>query len=341
MQMPFSSLSHQGQVRRITSLARAALAGYPLREPRLRLVKHGYNTMFRVGTPDGDQYVLRVHNPRQTSVDVVRSEMLWLAALRRETSLLVPEPVENSQQRLVTVVNDPGVPQPQLCVLFRWIEGRFHDRGLMPRHLRRVGELMARLHQHAASWTQPPGFRRPRVDNLFCLERERNDEFDEAVAARAVQMVAAANTPEAGAVVEVAIHRVWDALRALGQGPDQFGLIHADLHQRNYLFHRGVLAAIDFDDCGYGHWLYDFAVTLTQLERRPSYPDRRKALLEGYRQTRSLPAEFDAYLDAFLALRRIQDLLGMIEERCDPTCQDRWHAIMLRELEQLRAFIAG
>lgn len=33
------------------------------------------------------------------------------------------------------------------------------------------------------------------------------------------------------------------------------GLIHGDLHQENYLFCRGAVGAIDFDDCGYGHFL--------------------------------------------------------------------------------------
>jgi Ser/Thr protein kinase RdoA (MazF antagonist) len=322
-------------------LARTALAAYPLHEPRLRLLADRYNSAYRVVAPGGDQYVLRVHPPGQTSMEAVRSELLWLAALREETGLRVPEPVENRAQHLVTVVSHPGVPQPRLCVLFRWMKGRFHYRGLTPSHLRRVGDLMACLQHHAAAWIPPPGFTRHRVDNLFCLERERDDEFDEAIAARAVQTVSAVSTPEAVAIVAAAIHKVWVALHALGQGPDRFGLIHADLHQRNFLFHQGVVGAIDFDDCGYGHWLYDLAVTLTELERHPDYPDLRQAFLAGYCQTRSLSPDLQPSLDTFMALRRIQNLLGVIEERCHPAVCDRWHANMVRELEGLRVFVAG
>ena len=123
MQPAFHSLSYRGQVRRLASLARSALQAYPLHGVRLRLLTHFRNTSFRVTAPDGDQYVLRVHHPGQNSVEAVRSELLWLTALR-DDGLSVPEPVQNKEQRLVTVDTDPGVPEPRLCVLLRWIEGR-------------------------------------------------------------------------------------------------------------------------------------------------------------------------------------------------------------------------
>jgi hypothetical protein len=40
----------------------------------------------------------------------------------------VPEAVLNQDQRRVTVATHPGVPEPRLCILFRWVEGRFLDR---------------------------------------------------------------------------------------------------------------------------------------------------------------------------------------------------------------------
>jgi Ser/Thr protein kinase RdoA (MazF antagonist) len=63
---------------------------------------------------------------------------------------------------------------------------------------------------------------------------------------------------------------VRQAQRELGASPDVFGLIHSDLHQENYLFHRGRVRAIDFDDCGWGHFVYDLAVTLSELQHLPT-----------------------------------------------------------------------
>ena len=75
----------------------------------------------------------------------------------------------------------------------------------------------------------------------------------------------------------------------LGEGAGEFGLIHADLHLGNVLFWRGEVRVIDFDDCGFGYWLYDIAVALWELRYRTDYEDFRSALIEGYTQHRPLP----------------------------------------------------
>src|SRR5436305_12821230 len=134
-QPPFSSLSYRAQVLRMADLARVALAAYPLSGLRVRLQAHRYNTTFRVVAPGGDQYLLRIPRTSQISLAAAHSALLWLAALRNETPLLVPEPVPNREQSLLTVATCPGVPVPRFCVLFRWIEGRFLYRGLTPAHL--------------------------------------------------------------------------------------------------------------------------------------------------------------------------------------------------------------
>jgi Ser/Thr protein kinase RdoA (MazF antagonist) len=85
MQKPFSALSQRGQLRRMTHLARKALEAYAVPVASVTPLAHVYNTTFRVATQSGEHYVLRICHPRRTSVEVVRSELVWLAALRRET----------------------------------------------------------------------------------------------------------------------------------------------------------------------------------------------------------------------------------------------------------------
>ena len=154
---PFEALNQGGQVPRLRRLAEVALQAYPLREPRLRPVAHLFNTIFQVETLEGSRFALRIQRPDQSDVDVVHSEMMWLAALRRETNLSVPEPVCTSDGALLTIAGHEGVPEPRICVLFRWMEGRFFDGALTPAHLERFGVLTARLHQHAAQFIPPAG----------------------------------------------------------------------------------------------------------------------------------------------------------------------------------------
>jgi len=339
MQKPFSSLTQREQVRRMASLARQALEAYAVPVVSITPLKQVYNKTFRTTAQSGEQYVLRICHPRRTSVEAVRSELLWLTALCREAGLNVPEPVLNREAQYVTVIADVDMPRPYLCALFHWTNGRFLYQTLTPSHLFQVGELMARLHHHATHWEQPAGFTRRRVDNLNPLHQEQDDHFDETVAAQVIQTVATVSTPQAGTVVATVIQKTWAVLQALGEGPDTFGLIHADLHQNNYLFQNGRAGVIDFDDCGYGHWLYDLAVTLYCLRNHPDFVALREALLTGYRRSRSLSTEQEAYLGTFMALRALQDLLWDLEARDQPAFRDRWQTQMINRLQELWEFI--
>jgi Ser/Thr protein kinase RdoA (MazF antagonist) len=112
------------------------------------------------------------------------------------------------------------------------------------------------------------------------------------------------------------------AKRELGTGPDVFGLIHADLHQENYLFHQGRVRAIDFDDCGWGHFVYDLAVTLGELQHLPDSDALRAGLLRGYRAVRPLPPEHERYVEVFAGLRVLKLTLWFLEQRGHPAFPD-------------------
>src|SRR5262245_40342189 len=140
---PFETLTHRGQVRRLRRLAVKALTAYPIDELRLTPLIHEDNTTFRVDSANGERYVLRIHRHSRKTPAEVRSEMLWLAALRQETELVAPVPVPTRDGDLVTIASVAEVPEPRICVLLRWVSGRFLDAELTPAHLERVGAFMA------------------------------------------------------------------------------------------------------------------------------------------------------------------------------------------------------
>lgn len=57
------------------------------------------------------------------------------------------------------------------------------------------------------------------------------------------------------------------------------------------LFWHGEPRAIDFDDSGFGYWVFDLAVALDACWEDPEFRHFRDALLHGYTEVRSLPAE--------------------------------------------------
>jgi Ser/Thr protein kinase RdoA (MazF antagonist) len=334
----FENLSLRGQLGRLRRLALEAVATYEIRPARLVPLGHEENTTFRVETPDGERYVLRIqrttgspfHPPR--SVDEVRSETIWITAVRRETGLAVPEPVLAPDGSPLAIIEVDGVPEPRVCVLFRWQPGKFLDAGLTPSHLERVGEFTARLHAHAVGFEPPAGFSRWRIE----------DVSDEA-AAYVSDLVGEQCGREAASLAAAIIDLVRRAQRELGTGPDVFGLIHSDLHQENYLFHRAQVRAIDFDDSGWGHYLYDLAVTLSEVGGRLDYEALRAGLLRGYRSIRPLPREHERYLHLFHALRVLKLTLWFIEQRDHPGFAE-WEADVrdgLAELQKIADHVAA
>jgi Ser/Thr protein kinase RdoA (MazF antagonist) len=99
--------------------------------------------------------------------------------------------------------------------------------------------------------------------------------------------------------------RMERVMTQLGDGAEMVGLIHADLHLDNALFWHDDVKIIDFDDCGFGYWLYDIAVSLWELRHRADYEQFRAALIDGYTQHRPLPPGDLAHLDDFIATRDV------------------------------------
>lgn len=347
----FEQLHRRTQIRRLRQLAGVALTAYDLPPSRLTLIAHLYNTTFRVDTVTGQRYLLRIHRAGTPTVESVGAELAWLSALRRDTTLEVPAPVPTLADSLLTVAAAPGVPQPHICVLFRWLPGRRLRHGLTPSQMERVGELMAQLQNHALQWGPPPGLARGRVDWPIEVARWQPDPFAPEIVTHIRALVAHTLSEAEAAQVTAVLERVRAAEEALGiydmnrqsQDGEQatFGLIHADLHYGNLLFGRDTVRAIDFDDCGFGPLLYDLAVMLSAILDWANYPALRAALLAGYRRVRSLPAEHEAHLDTFIALRRLQDSLWMLEWRKHPALREDWAGQARQALAPLATLLSA
>lgn len=296
-------------------LVQRALAEYAVPVARLTVMGGGWNTTYRVEEPDGQRYVMRVQREDGCTPEMVRDEMAWLTRLRRDTDLVVPDPVPTRDGDLVAVAEDPLVPGARGCVLYRWVDGRFLNGTLTEAHLFNVGVLTARLQEHGA--TMPRLWRR-NVDCVTEFGKTRPDGMSPECAAQAADLVREVYS-EAGAQVVLAVmDRVRRVKEALG---DAHGLIHADLHHENYLFRGAEARVIDFDDCGYGHYVYDLAVTIFELPGRQALHD---ALLAGYRSVRPFPPEHEQAIPTFMALRWLQMGMYQLEHRDEPRFRDTW-----------------
>ncbi len=278
--------------------AKAAVALYPFSARwRAERVRYGENTTYRVS--DGHLSVaLRLARPGYQTRAGTESEMAWMSALR-EHGINTPAAVPGRNGELVQEVPLPG-GGVQLAVAFEWIEGAPlpEAKGLDP--WRRVGEIIADVHEQASNWARPPGFTRPAWDfeALVGDSPRWGNPVPDGVWSESDRRV-----------ILAAREAVRERLRALGTGPERYGLIHSDFGFENVLVQPdGTTAVIDFDDSGESWLLYDFASVLYPLQSSGEFEARRDMLTEGYRRVRALPERELAELPTFLMCRRLTTL---------------------------------
>lgn len=255
------------------------------------------NLFYIVEDPRSDTRVmLRVSGLRRSEQELA-AEALWMCEIRRDSNLLVPQPLQSGTGSFCTEISHPLLPQNYYCMMFSYLRGMSPeaDTCSFAALLRQLGGLAAQLHQNAILWNCAGRLPRPTLDG-------------EAVSESRLEKLA-----DAGELIG-ALSVVRERLAGFGRTPDRFGLIHADLRPANLLLDRDSVAVLDFDDCGYGWFLYDFAASVSGMELHPLLPKLTRAWLEGYRTYRKISREEANELPTFLMLHRLLRLDRQLRE---------------------------
>jgi len=245
--------------------------------------------------------ILRLHRQSYHTRAEIESELAWLTALQDLPGLRCVCPVAGGQGSVTTV-------EDRFIVGFRRIDAtELQPDADLARHFTPLGEITARLHLQARSWVRPKGFTRKRwdVETILGPDPHWGDWRQ-----------AAGLTAAGAALLARATDQLASQLHAYGSGPEVFGLIHADLRLANLMADAAGLWAIDFDDCGFGWWLYDLAAALSFIETDPRLPELIALWWESYARVTPLPASDRAMIPALVLLRRVL-LTAWLASRAD------------------------
>jgi Ser/Thr protein kinase RdoA (MazF antagonist) len=326
----FYELTNRGRAMRLRRMALIAIEHYDLDVQRVRLVTNDFNGIFRLDTTNGQKYVLRVCLPEGgRSLKEIRSEMTWLAALRRDTALGAPQPLATREGEWVTTVKTDGVPEPRHCVVFGWLPGPDLAEKLTLENVRRLGELAAQLHDHAATFVPPKGFWLKTADNVFPFG-EPVVLFDEAYRGLL--------PPGRLEVFQRALQRAEAVIDRLYADTRGLRVIHNDLHQWNVKVYRGKLYALDFEDLMWGFPVQDIAITLYYFQGYDQYPELRKAFERGYTSRNEWPEACPGQIESLVAGRGL-DLANFVLQDPNPEWQQEAPAFLERIERRLRALL--
>ena len=265
------------------AFAQSALRQYPISAYTLQFLRHNENLTYRVqDTTRGSAYVLRIHLPRYKGFQglqqhklALQSEISWLRALKQETDIPVQRPLLNLSQEFVTMLESPFDTNMIPCTLLTWVSGQpFSQEAPYGERLAyTLGELMAKLHAHAQTWSPPEPFLRVSYDAQ--LLQEALTDLNVGVQQGVVNADDARHATEAAEYI-VAL------LETLSKTSDSFGMIHADFPNGNVLVQGKTLIPIDFSLSGRGPYLLDMGICLSNLQQSLRMP-----YLEGYGESLS------------------------------------------------------
>src|SRR6201987_4528882 len=145
---------------RVRGCARDALAAYGGHPgASVELLNVSENATFLVTDPDAAPSVLRVHRLGYHTEQEIASELAWMDALRAEAGVRTPRVLAATDGRRVVTAADEASGERRNCVRFEFLPGT-EPVGDSVEHFAELGEITARMHQHARRWARPPGFTR-------------------------------------------------------------------------------------------------------------------------------------------------------------------------------------
>ena len=272
---------------------------------RVSFLAESENKCYLVNDPlRSSNYVIRLNSGRlgHHRPHLIASEMMWLIALRNDSDVLVPQVLPAKDGSLVQTIHQPDLGKPRNAVVYSFLRGIEPTNNEISLNFERLGEVCAHLHLHAKGWIPPETFARPSWTPEVILD----DQMGFGPWQKGVDVKG--DTLALFSRLENIVRR---RLEELPRDQDNFGLIHSDLRLANLLVDGDSTAIIDFDDCGFGWYLFDLAGALTLLEARPDVPQLISSWLAGYRRITQTPTDSEEIIPTLIMLRRLQ-LIGWL-----------------------------
>jgi Ser/Thr protein kinase RdoA (MazF antagonist) len=265
----------------------------------------------------GAAYVLRITPPNdEIDIQAMRAILEWMNFLathgtpvsrpvRSRNNQLIELVEQDRNDHIVVVFEKAGGVLAEELPIEQWSDELFQS----------LGRTVGQMHRLAKAYVPPDRApKRPewdRADNCF----NPADRLD-----------------GSQATIREKRERVLSYIRTLPRDEDCYGLIHADLHFGNLfadVAHNKV-TILDFDDCAYGWYVMDVAMSVFDLVVLYPGVDTQdfatrfmKSYLKGYTTENNLSAFWISQLPHFLKLLEI-GVYTQVYQFYDPNDADPW-----------------
>lgn len=328
MSKNFNECSYLSQVRRLRLFAKEALKLYPLGFYKLEFIHHGENCTFKVHTKKKN-YLLRVHRFQNHTKAAIAEELKWLDHLNKKSEIKVQAPLKTKRGSLITEVHHPLVGKRFVSIL-TWQDG-FIKYKKTEKDFYAVGSLLGRLQnnaiksKHRQYWNaQGLMGKNATFGHIDIIKDDYKKAHQE------LSTLAKEN---------------FKTLKVYERSKDaKLGLMHADLHFGNMVWHKGGVTPIDFDDCGHGIQMYDPAIVLCNSSNFFKRIGKRQAslmkhsLLDGLDSQRTLLQKDIDIIPHLIRARDILMIAWLYQRRDNPQLKEHLDNELMNKVKKIKNF---
>ncbi len=291
-------------VKELTDMVNSSLKLWGMSdEAYAKLINLSENATFcatdpKEGPNKGHSLILRVQRNDYSTKDAIRSELAWVKALADDNVISTARPIPLVTGEYVAMTTTASGDH-RMIVAFEKLNGSEPTLELagLDHWFEVVGEISAKMHNHARQWKRPEWFTR------------RIWDFDGIIGEHAYW----GNWKNSNGLDDfgkLTVGKTVDVVKTLmddyGENNYNFGVIHSDCRATNLLVDGSDLHVIDFDDMGFGWYLFDFAATLSFMEQSDDAVKLANAWIKGYEKVTRLSDYEKDLLPTLSIMRRIE-----------------------------------
>lgn len=307
------SNSLETQLRLFRNISNVAVKKYPaFGQAAIELLNYSENATYLVtNQKNGEKFILRVCRPGYHTKEEIGNELVFMNSIAKDSEITVPLPIKGENGDYIQEVE--WNETMYYCTAFTFLNGELpnedHEEELIEQ-FEGLGKITAQLHEHSIkNW-----------DSFNKLKRLTWD-FDTVIGANpkwARWQDGLGMTPARLDLLQQVCDKIEARLKKFGKSKERFGLIHGDLRLANLLVDGKELKVIDFDDCGFGWYLFDLGTALSFIEHKPYVPKLVEQWVKGYETVRKLSKEEKDEIPTFIMMRRLQ-LISWVGSRDNET----------------------
>lgn len=267
------------------------------KEFEVSLLKYSENIIYKISFQTMAPVVFRVHRPAYHDYEELKGEMTWMEEIHRDTDVSLPVVYSGRDGELLQKMKTSS-GAVVYCSVISFLHGKalgeLRDNDLLI-NMEQLGEITAKLHLQSIGRDKSVVIKRFSwdVENFFGINAGVWGTWRDYPGIDDKQFK----------ILEDCESEIIKQLDIYGRVNEHYGLIHGDLHFFNIINDNGKNQLIDFDDSGYGFYMYDCGCSLV------TYSGNIKLLMEawlrGYERVRRLAESDKKLLPMFILLRRI------------------------------------